>query len=55
MAARRNKISNAFILKAFSATQDIRKTAKRVGMSYVQTARRLNMLGLCDSKTGRSR
>jgi hypothetical protein len=55
MAARRNKISDAFILKAFHVTFNVRKTAKRVGMSFVQTSRRLNKLGLCYTKTGRSR
>jgi predicted transcriptional regulator len=55
MAARRNKISNNFILKAFHATYDVRKTARRVGMSFVQVSRRLNKLGLCNTKTGRSR
>lgn len=55
MAARHNKISNDFILKAFKATNDVRKTAKRVGMSFVQVSRRLNKLGLCNTKTGLSR
>ena len=55
MASRHNKISNDFILKAFNATKDVRKTAQRVGMSFVQVSRRLNMLGLCNTKTGRSR
>ena len=55
MAVRHNKISDAFITKSFKATQSIYKAAKRVGMSYVQTARRLNALGLVNTKTGRSR
>jgi hypothetical protein len=55
MAARHNKISDDFILKAFRATKNVRKTAQRVSMSFVQTSRRLNKLGLCNTKTGRSR
>ncbi len=55
MAARRNKISDAFIERAFFKLGSISKTAKRVGMSYVQTARRLFKLGLADTLTARSR
>jgi molybdenum-dependent DNA-binding transcriptional regulator ModE len=55
MAARRNKISNAFIEKAFRSTGTIKGTAKRVGMSYVGAARRLFKLGLADTLTARSR
>ncbi len=52
MASR--KVSDAFITKAFKAIKTISGTARRVGISYVWAARRLQRLGLVNTKTGRS-
>lgn len=61
----RRKVTDATLTKSFGAIRAknplaishdvIRLVAKRVSRSFVATARRLNKLGLVNTKTSRSR
>ena len=54
MAGRR-KVSAEFVAKVYAQTKSVVETARKTGRSYVATARRLNRLGLLNTKTAKSR
>lgn len=54
MAGKR-KVSAEFVAKVYAKTGSVAATARKTGRSYVATARRLNRLGVLNTKTAQSR